>query len=157
MTTTHLSTTHYQHTLVVGIGATGWSVVRYLLARGETIAVADSRAHPPYLDQLREQFADVPVFLGAFSEQVFALTDRIVVSPGIALDTPAIATARARGSNRWRIQGDTGADHDTVCEGKYLFTKSTEKNGHIRKLLAQLIQIRRMCARISHRYGFSSG
>jgi UDP-N-acetylmuramoylalanine--D-glutamate ligase len=39
----------------------------------------------------------VAVFLGDFNDQVFAHADRIIVSPGISLDTPQIQAALARG------------------------------------------------------------
>ena len=88
---------HFRHTLVVGLGATGWSVVQHLVAQGQPVAVADSRDHPPLLAQLREQYADVPVFTGPFTDQVFERADRLVVSPGVPLSTPQIQSALTRG------------------------------------------------------------
>lgn len=84
-------------TLVVGLGRTGLSVARHLAARGERVAVVDSRDNPPGLDRLREALPDVAVFLGGFHSEVFAEVDRLVVSPGVSLDTPVIAAARERG------------------------------------------------------------
>lgn len=83
------------HTLVVGLGATGWSVVRHLRTQDQSVAVADSREQPPLLAQLRDQYPDVPVF--PFADQVVAQADRLVISPGVPRSTPRIQTALARG------------------------------------------------------------
>lgn len=84
-------------TIVVGLGVTGLSVARYLAARGERFAVVDSRAQPPGLADLRAELPDVPVELGAFSAETLAAAERLVVSPGLNLDQPALAAARAQG------------------------------------------------------------
>ena len=87
-----------RRTLVVGLGETGLSVLRYLARRGVPVAVVDSRAQPPALERLRnENIADVALFLGGFSDEAFARAEQLVVSPGVALDEPQIAAARARG------------------------------------------------------------
>jgi UDP-N-acetylmuramoylalanine--D-glutamate ligase len=87
-----------RRTLVVGLGETGLSVVRYLTRRGAAVAVVDSRTQPPMLEHLhREHIADVALFLGGFSDEAFARAEQLVVSPGVALDEPHIAAARARG------------------------------------------------------------
>lgn len=83
--------------LVVGLGATGLSCVRYLHARGDAVSVVDSRANPPALAQVREQFPGVAVHTGAFEPALFRQADLLVVSPGVALREPAIAEALARG------------------------------------------------------------
>lgn len=84
-------------TLIVGLGRTGLSVARHLAARGEQVAVVDSRQHPPGLEALNRELPDVALFLGDFDAAAFAHADRLVVSPGVSLDTPAIAAAIARG------------------------------------------------------------
>lgn len=84
-------------TLVVGLGKTGLSCVRWLRARGIEVAVTDSRANPPGLAQVREAMPDLPVFVGGFDPAVFAAADRLVMSPGVPLAEPAVAGAIARG------------------------------------------------------------
>ena len=84
-------------TLVVGLGATGLSVARYLMAQGVQVAVVDSREQPPGLEQLQAEYADMAVFLGAFDDAVFEQADMLVVSPGVPQSTPQIAAAKARG------------------------------------------------------------
>jgi len=85
-------------TLVVGLGETGLSVARYLSQRGVPVAVVDSRAQPPGLERVRGgELADVALFLGGFSNEAFERAEQIVISPGVPLDEPHIAAARARG------------------------------------------------------------
>ena len=89
--------------LIVGLGKTGLSCVRYLSGQGREIAVADSRLQPPGLDELKAGWPDVPVYLGEFDEDLCAGFNELVVSPGISIAEPAIAGAAARGA---RIRGD---------------------------------------------------
>ncbi|KAA1173124.1 UDP-N-acetylmuramoyl-L-alanine--D-glutamate ligase [Marinobacter salinexigens] len=92
-----------RRTLVVGLGKTGLSCVRYLVGQGREIAVADSRELPPGLDELRAQWPDVPVHLGTFDPELFCGFNELVVSPGIAVAEPAIVAASQKGA---RIRGD---------------------------------------------------
>ncbi|MEC8822852.1 MAG: UDP-N-acetylmuramoyl-L-alanine--D-glutamate ligase [Pseudomonadota bacterium] len=92
-----------RRTLIVGLGKTGLSCVRYLSGQGREIAVADSRLQPPGLDELKAGWPDVPVYVGEFDEDLFAGFNELVVSPGISIAEPAIAGAAARGA---RIRGD---------------------------------------------------
>ncbi|GGE67195.1 UDP-N-acetylmuramoylalanine--D-glutamate ligase [Streptosporangium jomthongense] len=92
-----------RRTLVVGLGKTGLSCVRYLSAQGREIAVADSREAPPCLDDLRAGWPDIPVYLGPFDGELFAGFNELIVSPGISIAEPAIAFAAGRGS---RVRGD---------------------------------------------------
>ncbi len=86
-----------RHALVVGLGTTGLSCVRYLRARGDVVSVVDSRPNPPALTQLREQFPDVAAHTGGFEPALFRQADLLVISPGVALREPAIAEAMAHG------------------------------------------------------------
>lgn len=92
-----------RRTLVVGLGKTGLSCVRYLSGTGRDIAVADSRSNPPGLDELKAGWPDVPVYLGDFDEELFARFNELVVSPGISIAEPAIAGAAQKGAV---IRGD---------------------------------------------------
>jgi UDP-N-acetylmuramoylalanine--D-glutamate ligase len=88
---------------VVGLGATGLSVARYLAARGLSFSLADSRESPPGKDAFLGEFPQVPTHFGAFAEQQFIRETELYVNPGIPLSTPAIAAAAAAGA---RISGD---------------------------------------------------
>ncbi len=84
-------------TLVVGLGVTGMSVVRFLVSRGEAVAVTDTRDIPPGLDELREHYPDVARFVGGFDERAFVSADRLVVSPGVPLSDHCITQAIEKG------------------------------------------------------------
>ena len=92
-----------RRTLVVGLGKTGLSCVRYLSEKGRDIAVADSRQKPPGLQELQAGWPDVPVHLGDFDADVFAGFNELVVSPGISIAEPAIVAAALKGAS---IRGD---------------------------------------------------
>ncbi len=88
-------------TLVVGLGKSGLSAARALKALGATFAVIDSRTDPPGLAALRAEFPNAPCHLGGFDPAVFAGATRLLVSPGVAVVTPVIAEATARGAPVW--------------------------------------------------------
>ncbi|MCW8125623.1 UDP-N-acetylmuramoyl-L-alanine--D-glutamate ligase [Microbulbifer halophilus] len=79
--------------VVIGMGATGQSVVRYLLRAGFSPLVADSRPQPPGLEKFREEFPDVPVETGPLSPDTMRGATEIIASPGIALAEPALREA----------------------------------------------------------------
>ena len=84
-------------TLVVGLGLTGLTCARFLAARGEAFAVADSRANPPGLDELRREFPQVEVYLGEFDRDLFGRAARLLLSPGVAPQEHAVLEAQQAG------------------------------------------------------------
>ncbi len=90
-------------TLVVGLGDSGYSVVRFLTRCGNRPVVADSRDAPPMIERLRREHPDVEVHLGAFDPALFTAFDRVVVSPGVSVGEPAVRAAAAAGAE---IVGD---------------------------------------------------
>jgi UDP-N-acetylmuramoylalanine--D-glutamate ligase len=84
-------------TLIIGLGATGLSCARFLAARGEQLAIADTRDDPPGLAELQAELPDAAVFLGPLQAAPIDSADRLVVSPGIAVSTPEIDAARRSG------------------------------------------------------------
>jgi UDP-N-acetylmuramoylalanine--D-glutamate ligase len=85
--------------VIVGLGVTGLSCARFFAKRGIAFSVADSRESPPGVDALKNEFVDVPLHLGAFSAELFSAADELIVSPGVALEEPAIAAALKNGVN----------------------------------------------------------
>lgn len=83
--------------LVLGLGDTGLSALRWLSAQGAVLTAADSREAPPNMALLQVDMPQVPVHLGPFQAQAFADVDLIVISPGIALSEPLVQAAIARG------------------------------------------------------------
>ena len=72
--------------VVVGMGLTGQSCVRFLLAKGATVIGMDSRV------ELKLNL-DIPLALGEFNVRKLLQADLIVLSPGVDLHTPAIQQA----------------------------------------------------------------
>lgn len=85
-------------TLVVGLGKTGLSCVRFLHRKGVPVVAVDSRDEPPSLETVRRDLPQVPVFTGSFDDSIFAAAERLVVSPGVPVTEPHIATAHQRGA-----------------------------------------------------------
>lgn len=83
--------------LVVGLGLTGYSAARYLLAGGYRCRVHDSRDLPPYLGELKQQFAALEFHPGDLGQALIDWADVLVVSPGISVRQPSFQQARARG------------------------------------------------------------
>lgn len=92
-----------RRTLVVGLGKTGLSCVRHLTGLGREVAVADSRARPPGLDELSRHWPEIEVRTGPFDSDWFCSFNELVVSPGVALFEPAIVAAAEQGVH---IRGD---------------------------------------------------
>jgi UDP-N-acetylmuramoylalanine--D-glutamate ligase len=90
-------------TVVVGIGATGLSVARFLARRGERFVMVDTRVDPPGLGQLAKEFPEVPVELGGLNGNTLLAASTIVVSPGLSLEQQEFQAAAAAGV---RITGD---------------------------------------------------
>ena len=89
--------------VVVGLGTTGLSVVRFLANRGERFSVVDTRAEPPGLEQLRRDFPEVSVFAGDIPQSLLNAASELIVSPGLAPDLPFLAEAENAGAI---IRGD---------------------------------------------------
>jgi UDP-N-acetylmuramoylalanine--D-glutamate ligase len=83
--------------LVLGLGDTGLSSLRWLAKRGARLRAADTRQAPPSLGALRDEQPGVRVALGPFDEALLAGVDTVVASPGIALREPLLRAAIERG------------------------------------------------------------
>jgi UDP-N-acetylmuramoylalanine--D-glutamate ligase len=86
-----------KHSLIVGLGATGAAVARYLRASGERVRVIDSRAAPPGLKELRADLPDVDVALETLDTRWLDDASRVLLSPGLPYDLPLAVEARRRG------------------------------------------------------------
>ena len=88
---------HNKRVLVLGLGDTGISCLRWLARRGAVLSAADTRAAPPQLAQLQDELPQVAVHLGPFTAAAFADADLVVASPGVALAEPEVQAALKRG------------------------------------------------------------
>lgn len=83
--------------LVLGIGATGLSVARYLKRNVIDARYFDSRSEPPGLDELSKLAPDAEIILGGSIDMALENINRIIVSPGIADSEPILKVARESG------------------------------------------------------------
>jgi UDP-N-acetylmuramoylalanine--D-glutamate ligase len=89
--------------VVIGLGKTGLSCVRYLSQFGCRVIVMDSRSEPPYLSVLNSEYPNITTILGRFDQEVLCGVDEIILSPGVALAREEIQAAIAVGV---RVRGD---------------------------------------------------
>jgi len=80
--------------LVLGLGATGLSIARYLQRNDCNAVFIDSRDEPPGIDELTDAWPDAEVVLG--SMKLPAKVDRVIVSPGVADDNELLQKARKK-------------------------------------------------------------
>lgn len=83
--------------LVVGLGLTGLSCLRFLHRRGVSVRVTDSREVPPGLDAVVREMPEVERFVGGFDVSAIAGCELAVLSPGISLADPFAAEIRRAG------------------------------------------------------------
>ncbi len=93
----HMTNEQNHQSLVVGLGKTGLSCVRHLLAQGCDVRVVDSREQPPGLEELQKNYPQVGFQGGSFNQEHFVSADEIILSPGVAINTPAVQAAIAKG------------------------------------------------------------
>jgi UDP-N-acetylmuramoylalanine--D-glutamate ligase len=98
-----MAKTETKRALVVGLGLTGISCVRHLVARGYDVTVADTREQPPKLEELRHEFPRVAAHTGGLPAALFEDPGLLVVSPGVSVREAGIARAVERGAE---VAGD---------------------------------------------------
>jgi UDP-N-acetylmuramoylalanine--D-glutamate ligase len=109
--------------LVIGIGATGLSVARYLKRQGRSARFIDSRKEPPGLAELTAIDPTAEVATGELPSSALAGVSRVIVSPGVADREPLIVAARTRGI-------EVTSDIELfVAEAKAPFAAVTGSNG----------------------------
>lgn len=83
--------------LVLGLGESGLSMVRWLSMQSARIRVADSRTAPPNLEKVGAYVAPEHIYCGNFTDALFDGIELIAVSPGVPLRDPVVAKAVASG------------------------------------------------------------
>ncbi len=81
--------------LVVGLGATGLSIARYLKRNDAQAIFYDSRDEPPGLEELEALFPDAEVRLA--NDMLPKSVGRIIASPGVPDSHPLLMKARRKG------------------------------------------------------------
>ncbi|MGV1098070.1 UDP-N-acetylmuramoyl-L-alanine--D-glutamate ligase [Thiovibrio sp. JS02] len=87
------------HVVVVGLGASGVSAVRFLLGLGVKISVSEGGRQENLEGDLVRWLKENGVYVetGGHTSELFTSADCILVSPGVPLDIPALASARGEG------------------------------------------------------------
>ncbi|MFM6979126.1 MAG: NAD(P)-dependent oxidoreductase, partial [Methylophilaceae bacterium] len=83
--------------LVLGLGDTGLSALRWLHRQGARLSVADTRQTPPGVEALKIEMPEVKLHTGAFIEAVLKDAEIIVISPGVPKAEPLVQAAIQRG------------------------------------------------------------
>ena len=85
------------HSVVVGLGKTGASCLRYLARRGIPASATDSRRTPPGLAELGDLADSLDLRLGGFDLSLLDGASQVLMSPGVSLEEPIARAARDRG------------------------------------------------------------
>jgi UDP-N-acetylmuramoylalanine--D-glutamate ligase len=89
--------------VVMGLGKTGISCVRFLAKKGFNIAVIDSRDDPPFLNELKQNFPEIKIHLGNLAAPFLDEANELIISPGISLREPVILKLLEKGI---KVNGD---------------------------------------------------
>ena len=84
-------------TAIIGTGITGLSVARFLAQQQQSFILLDTRSAPPNLAAVQAEFPGVHIECGELNPATLLACQEIIVSPGVAVATPAIAQAKAAG------------------------------------------------------------
>jgi UDP-N-acetylmuramoylalanine--D-glutamate ligase len=85
------------HSVVVGLGKTGASCLRYLAKRGIPVSATDTRRSPPGLAELGALATSLDLRLGGFDLSLLDGASQVLMSPGVSLEEPIARAARDRG------------------------------------------------------------
>ncbi len=80
--------------VVAGLGVSGVAAVNFLYEQGYQVAVTDSRAIPPGIEQIPDS---VPRSFGQLDVELLLQAEEIILSPGLAPQLPEIQQAIAQG------------------------------------------------------------
>ncbi len=83
--------------VVVGLGKTGASCLRFLARRGIAVSATDTRAAPPGLTELGGLAKGLDIRLGGFDLSLLDGASQLLMSPGVSLQEPIASQARVRG------------------------------------------------------------
>ncbi len=83
--------------LVIGLGDSGLSMVRWLQRRGALVRATDTRAAPPHAVTLARELPQVPLATGVAADDLVRDAEVIAVSPGVDRRAGVIAAVARRG------------------------------------------------------------
>lgn len=80
-------------TVIVGMGKTGYSCARFLATQGIDFAMTDSRSNPPMLNEIKRDHPKIPLYTSGFDPGLLSKAKKLLISPGVSLQEPAIIKA----------------------------------------------------------------
>lgn len=84
--------------VVIGLGITGLSCVRFLTRQQLPVVVMDTREQPPNIEQFRQTYPDIPLYLAnQWPQSILNQAKTLVVSPGVATSISPILQAKQAG------------------------------------------------------------
>ena len=86
-----------KHVLVLGLGESGLASALWCARQGARVRVADTRAAPPYLAELRRRAPSADFRSGEFDKALLDGIDLLVLSPGLSGGLMVVIHARAAG------------------------------------------------------------
>lgn len=136
--------------LVIGLGITGESCVRYLRAQQSVpVRVLDTRSNPPGLTNLQTEAPEIPVHVGGWQQNWLQQARRLIVSPGVALANPEIAQQVAAGKD---VIGDVELFARAVTAPVAAITGSNAKST-VTALLGEMAQAAGRDAQVGGNFG----
>ncbi|MDX1695232.1 MAG: UDP-N-acetylmuramoyl-L-alanine--D-glutamate ligase [Ketobacteraceae bacterium] len=124
------------YTVVVGLGKTGKSCVRFLKNKGVAVVAVDTRNRPPGLDELVREFPDLEFRGGSLNSELLEKAQEIIVSPGLSMREPALQSALAAGVP---VIGDIALFRRYVKDDIVAITGSNAKST-VTSLVGKLLQ-----------------
>ena len=85
-----------KHVLILGLGESGLASARWCVRNGARVRVADTRAEPPGLAEIR-RLASADFLSGEFTKPLLDDIDLLVISPGLSPGMMVVIHARAQG------------------------------------------------------------
>jgi UDP-N-acetylmuramoylalanine--D-glutamate ligase len=86
-----------KHVLILGLGESGLACALWCNRQGARVRVADTRAAPPYLNELNRRLASADFCAGEFNKALLDGIDLLVLSPGLSPGMMVVIHARAQG------------------------------------------------------------
>ena len=114
-----------QKRLIIGMGQTGLSCARFLVAKGMSFDLCDTRELLPNQAEIEAEFPQCHFFNGNLDIDVLTQYQELIVSPGIAIAEPAIAAAIKHGC---RVRGDVDIFAEFVTKPVVAITGSNGKS-----------------------------
>jgi len=122
--------------LIIGLGMTGISAARWCQRRGWAFDLCDTRPELPAAEQIRHEFPHAELYLGELQADLLSRYDQLIVSPGVALATPAIQQAAAQGTE---ISGDIQLFAEQ-CDKPVIAITGSNGKSTVTTLVGELLQ-----------------